>query len=130
MMKPSTDDKTTGKLHEVKGAIKQKAGELTKNPNPEADGKAEKTAEKVKNFVGKVEKAIGNKEIRIILRDNGGQEIMTESIFEQASEQIADTAHKASRAASAAAEALEDGVGQRGVPQNTVAMPPQSCCMT
>ena len=33
-MKLSTDDKTTGKLHEVKGAIKQKAGEVTKNPNP------------------------------------------------------------------------------------------------
>jgi hypothetical protein len=32
MMKPSTDDKTTGKLHEVEGAIKQKAGELTSNP--------------------------------------------------------------------------------------------------
>ena len=42
MMKPSTEDKTTGKLHEFKGAIKQKAGELTKNPNLEADGRAEK----------------------------------------------------------------------------------------
>jgi len=28
-MKLSTDDKTTGKLHEVKGAVRQKAGELT-----------------------------------------------------------------------------------------------------
>ena len=35
---------------------------------------------------------------------------MTESIFEQAGEQIADTAHKASRAASAVKDALEDGV--------------------
>jgi uncharacterized protein YjbJ (UPF0337 family) len=58
-MKPSTNDKTTGKLHEVKGAIKQKAGELTKNPNLEAEGKAEKNAGKVQNIVGKVEKAIG-----------------------------------------------------------------------
>jgi uncharacterized protein YjbJ (UPF0337 family) len=58
-MKPSTDDKTTGKLHEVKGAIKQKAGELTENPDLEADGRAEKTAGKVQGFVGKVEKAIG-----------------------------------------------------------------------
>jgi len=58
-MKPSTNDKTTGKLHEVKGAIKQKAGELTKNPDLEAEGKAEKNAGKVQNFVGKVEKAIG-----------------------------------------------------------------------
>jgi uncharacterized protein YjbJ (UPF0337 family) len=59
MMKPSTDDKTTGKLHEVKGAIKQKAGELTSSPNLEADGRAEKNAGKVQNFVGKVEKAVG-----------------------------------------------------------------------
>jgi uncharacterized protein YjbJ (UPF0337 family) len=59
-MKPSTDDKTIGKLHEVKGAIKQKVGELTKNSNLEADGRAEKNAGKVQNFVGKVEKAVGN----------------------------------------------------------------------
>ena len=36
---------------------------------------------------------------------------MTHSMFEQTGEQIADTAHKASRAASAVADALEDGVG-------------------
>jgi uncharacterized protein YjbJ (UPF0337 family) len=58
-MKPSTDDKTTGKLHEVKGAIKQKAGELTSSPNLQADGRAEKNAGKVQSFVGKVEKAVG-----------------------------------------------------------------------
>jgi uncharacterized protein YjbJ (UPF0337 family) len=59
MMKPSTDDKTTGRLHEVKGAIKQKAGELTSSPNLEADGRAEKNTGKVQSFVGKVEKAVG-----------------------------------------------------------------------
>ena len=59
MMKPSTDDKTTGELHEVKGTIKQKVGELTKNPNLEAEGRAEKNAGKVQNWVGKVEKAVG-----------------------------------------------------------------------
>ena len=44
---------------------------------------------------------------------------MTQSRFEQTSEQIADTIHKASRAASSAAEAIEDGVGaaQRAVKQ-------------
>ena len=36
---------------------------------------------------------------------------MTQSVFEQTGEQIADTAHQASRAASAIADALEDGVG-------------------
>ncbi len=59
MMKPSTDDKTTGKLHEVKGTIKQKVGELAKNPDLEAEGRAEKDAGKVQNWVGKVEKAVG-----------------------------------------------------------------------
>ncbi len=58
-MKPSTEDKTTGKLHEVKGAIRQKAGELTNNPNLVADGKAEKSAGKVQNIAGKIEKAVG-----------------------------------------------------------------------
>ena len=59
MMKPSTDDKTTGKLHEVKKTIKQEVGELTGNPDLEADGRAEENAGKVKNWVGKVEKAVG-----------------------------------------------------------------------
>jgi uncharacterized protein YjbJ (UPF0337 family) len=59
MMKPSTDDQTTSRLHEVKGAIKQKIGDLTKNPEVEDDGSAEKNAGKVQNLVGKVEKAVG-----------------------------------------------------------------------
>jgi uncharacterized protein YjbJ (UPF0337 family) len=59
MMKPSTDDKTTGKLHEVKGTIKDTVGQLTKNRDLEAKGKAEKNAGKVQNWVGKVEKAAG-----------------------------------------------------------------------
>ena len=58
-MKPSTQDKTAGKLHEVKGAVRQKAGELTSNPNLAADGNAEKNAGKVQNVVGKIEKAVG-----------------------------------------------------------------------
>jgi uncharacterized protein YjbJ (UPF0337 family) len=58
-MKPSTNDKVEGKLHEVKGAIRQKTGELTRNPDLEADGSAEKNVGKVQNVVGKVEKAVG-----------------------------------------------------------------------
>jgi uncharacterized protein YjbJ (UPF0337 family) len=58
-MKQSTDDKATGKVHEIKGAIRQKAGELTNNPDLEADGNAEKIAGKVQNVVGKIEKAVG-----------------------------------------------------------------------
>ena len=58
-MKLSTEDKTTGKLHEVKGTIKQTAGVLTNDPNLEADGRAEKNAGKVQKVIVKIEKAIG-----------------------------------------------------------------------
>ena len=58
-MKPSTDDKAIGKLHEVKGTIKEKVGEITNNPELEADGKAEENAGKVQNWVGKVEHLVG-----------------------------------------------------------------------
>jgi uncharacterized protein YjbJ (UPF0337 family) len=58
-MKPSTDDKAIGTLHEVKGAIKQKAGELTHDRELEADGELEKNEGKVQHFVGKVEKIAG-----------------------------------------------------------------------
>jgi uncharacterized protein YjbJ (UPF0337 family) len=58
-MKLSTDDRATGKIHEVKGAIRQRVGELANDPNLEADGKTEKIAGKVQNIVGKIEKAIG-----------------------------------------------------------------------
>jgi uncharacterized protein YjbJ (UPF0337 family) len=59
MMKPSTEDKTSGKLHEVKGAVKQTVGKISGNPNLEADGRAEKNAGKVQHVVGKIEKAVG-----------------------------------------------------------------------
>jgi len=58
-MKPSTDDKATGKLHEVKGTIKEKVGEITNNPDLEAEGRVEKNAGKVQKWIGKVEKAVG-----------------------------------------------------------------------
>jgi len=58
-MKPSTRDELAGKLHELKGVVKHKAGELTKNPKLESDGMAEKKTGKVQNIIGKVEKAFG-----------------------------------------------------------------------
>jgi uncharacterized protein YjbJ (UPF0337 family) len=59
MTRQSTADTATGKLHEVKGAIRQKAGELIGNQDLEADGQAEKIAGKALNVIGKVEKAFG-----------------------------------------------------------------------
>jgi len=58
-MKPSTEDQTAGTVHQVKGAVKQKIGELTKDPVLEAEGQDEKNTGKVQKWVGKVEKAVG-----------------------------------------------------------------------
>jgi uncharacterized protein YjbJ (UPF0337 family) len=55
-MKPSTNDQIKGKLHEVKGKAKEKAGQLTNNPNLAADGQDEKIAGVVQKKVGQIEK--------------------------------------------------------------------------
>jgi uncharacterized protein YjbJ (UPF0337 family) len=55
-MKPSTNDQIKGKLHEVKGKAKEKAGQLTNNPNLAADGQDEKIAGVVQKKIGQVEK--------------------------------------------------------------------------
>ena len=55
-MKPSTKDQVEGKLHEVKGAVKEKAGQVTNNPDLTAEGQAEKLAGKIQKKVGQIEK--------------------------------------------------------------------------
>ena len=40
-MNPSTEDRITGKIHEVTGSIKETAGGLTRNPDLEAEGRTE-----------------------------------------------------------------------------------------
>jgi uncharacterized protein YjbJ (UPF0337 family) len=58
-MKPSTKDQVEGRLHEVKGEIKEKIGKATADPNVELSGKAEKKAGKLQKWVGRAEKAVG-----------------------------------------------------------------------
>jgi uncharacterized protein YjbJ (UPF0337 family) len=58
-MKPSIKNEIAGKVHEVKGKIKKKAGQMTNDPDLEGKGLAEKIAGKVQNKVGHVEKALG-----------------------------------------------------------------------
>jgi uncharacterized protein YjbJ (UPF0337 family) len=55
-MKDSTKDKVEGQAHEVKGAVKEKVGRATKNPNLESEGQAEKIGGKVQKKVGDIEK--------------------------------------------------------------------------
>ena len=57
-MKPSTKDEVAGKIHEVKGMVKEKVGKLTNNPNVEAEGKVEKVAGTVQKKIGQVKKVL------------------------------------------------------------------------
>jgi uncharacterized protein YjbJ (UPF0337 family) len=57
-MKSSTKDQIEGNLHELKGKVKEKAGQVTNNPNLTADGQAEKLGGKIQKKVGQVEKVI------------------------------------------------------------------------
>jgi uncharacterized protein YjbJ (UPF0337 family) len=59
LMKPSSKDKVAGKIHEVKGAVKEKVGRLTNNPDLEAEGKGEKVGGKVQEKIGQVRKVLG-----------------------------------------------------------------------
>ena len=43
-MKQSTKDQVEGKFHEVKGKVKQKAGQAINSPDVESEGKSEKLA--------------------------------------------------------------------------------------
>ncbi len=55
-MKQSSRDQAEGKLHEVKGKVKEKVGRATNNPNLENEGTDEKAAGKVQKKVGQVER--------------------------------------------------------------------------
>jgi len=55
-MKSSTKDQIEGKLRELKGKVKEKTGQATKNPNLAAQGQDEKIAGKIQRKVGQIEK--------------------------------------------------------------------------
>lgn len=57
-MKPGNQNELEGKIHEVKGAIKQKVGQLTNDPNLEGEGLGEKIAGTVQKKIGQVQKVI------------------------------------------------------------------------
>jgi Tfp pilus assembly protein PilX len=67
--------------------------------------------EKCKTLSARLKRLLESKRITIELRDEKGQESMAQSALEQMGVQIDETARKASRAASAVADALEDGGG-------------------
>ncbi len=58
-MKTSTRDQAEGKLHKVKGDIKETVGELINDPHLEAEGNVEKNEGKVQEKVGQIKKVLG-----------------------------------------------------------------------
>jgi len=58
-MKPSTENKIAGKVHEVKGKIKEKLGQLTNDSDLEAEGIGEKIGGKIQKKIGQVKKVLG-----------------------------------------------------------------------
>jgi uncharacterized protein YjbJ (UPF0337 family) len=58
MMKDSTKDTAAGTFREVKGRIKSHVGNLTNDPDLEADGIVEKTSGKIQEKIAQVEKII------------------------------------------------------------------------
>jgi len=57
-MKLSTQDHAAGRLKELEGLLKEKAGQVTESPDLEADGRVERRAGKVQQVIAKFEKAL------------------------------------------------------------------------
>jgi uncharacterized protein YjbJ (UPF0337 family) len=58
-MSDSTHDKTEGRAKEMKGSVKEKAGEVFNKPEWENEGAADKAEGKVERKVGEVKKVFG-----------------------------------------------------------------------
>ena len=58
-MKSGTRDQAEGTFHQLKGKVKEVAGELSDNPKLEAEGTGEKMAGKVQEKIGEFKKVWG-----------------------------------------------------------------------
>jgi uncharacterized protein YjbJ (UPF0337 family) len=58
-MKSGTRDQAEGTFHQLKGKVKEVAGELSDNPKLEAEGTGEKMAGKVQEKIGEIKKVWG-----------------------------------------------------------------------
>jgi uncharacterized protein YjbJ (UPF0337 family) len=54
----STKDQLEGKFHEVKGKIKETAGQVTNNPDLESEGQVENLGGKIQKKVGQLEEVL------------------------------------------------------------------------
>lgn len=58
MLKPSDQNVVEGKIHEVKGKIKETVGHATNDPNLEGEGIGEEVAGTIQNKLGHLQKVI------------------------------------------------------------------------
>ncbi len=56
-MKSSTEDRVEGTVHEAKGAVKEKVGEILNDPDLETEGQVEKLSGQIQQNVAQVKKA-------------------------------------------------------------------------
>jgi uncharacterized protein YjbJ (UPF0337 family) len=59
-MKQSTKDQVQGQVHEAKGAVKEKVGQMINKPGMAEEGHDENVAGKIQKKNGQVEKVVGN----------------------------------------------------------------------
>ena len=57
-MKSGTRDKAEGKWHQVKGKVKEIAGDLSDDPNLEAEGENEGRAGRIQEKIGEIKKVV------------------------------------------------------------------------
>ena len=58
-MKSGSKDEVAGRIHEVKGAVKEKVGKLTNSPGLEAEGRVERVAGRAQKKIGQVKQVLG-----------------------------------------------------------------------
>jgi uncharacterized protein YjbJ (UPF0337 family) len=59
-MKSSTIDSAEGKMHQVKGNIKETVGKVVGNRDLETEGKIENLDGKIQDKLGQIKKVVGN----------------------------------------------------------------------
>jgi uncharacterized protein YjbJ (UPF0337 family) len=58
-MKSGARDEAEGKWHQIKGKIKEVAGDLSSDPNLKAEGKKEGRAGEIQEKTGEIKKVVG-----------------------------------------------------------------------
>ena len=57
-MTQSANDQIEGKLHELKGKVKETAGKISNDPDLTVEGQSEQLAGKIQKKVGQIEKVL------------------------------------------------------------------------